>query len=99
MLRAQLTAMSTEPASLRERIGRTRAISLNHPPAMVLFFSRRSSAKAVVSSGVVSQAIPEMGLSCCRSSGWMRLWSTTPMPAIAAAPCCGVRIQSRCGTR
>ena len=53
---------------------------------MVLGLSRRSGAKAVAASAGGSQAILAMDLSCYRLSGWMKWWSTTPMPVAAAAP-------------
>ena len=98
-LRAQLTALSTELASLRERIGRSSRNSSKPPSSDGPGLSRPSGVKAVAESGAVSRAIPDLDRSCCRLSALTRCWSTTLMPAAAAAPCCRGRIPSPIGTR
>lgn len=86
-LRSQLTALASELANLRERIGR----------------SSRNSSKPPSSDGLgfkpPDRAIPDRGRNCCRSSGWMRWWITTLMPAAAAVSCWTVLIQIHCVIR
>ena len=59
----------------------------------------RPGGKAVTASVALSRALQDPGRSCCRSSGWMRWWSTTRMLAAVAASCCGEMIQSPCAIR
>jgi hypothetical protein len=76
-LRAQVWAMATELASLRERIGRTSAILPSYSPAMVLGLSRQSDAMAVAASAGGSQAIPCM----VTVQGVAPLWPSSPLTA------------------
>ena len=107
-LRAQLTALATELAGLRERIGRNSRNSSKPPSSDGLGHrcaedlrstSSPPAAKAVAASGVGSRGIPEQGRSSCRSSALTRWSNTTLTPAAAAAPCCRVTIRRPIGTR
>ena len=80
-LRAQLTALATELASLRERIGRSSRNSSKPPSSDGPGYrcaegfaykppERRNGQLAA--SAVGSRAIPALGRGCCRWSGWMR---------------------------
>jgi uncharacterized coiled-coil protein SlyX len=95
-LRAQLTALATELASLRERIGRSSRNSSKPPSRMARGLSRQSGVKVVAASVAVIQ---DPGRSCCRSSGLTRSSSITLRRAVAAAPCSREMIQSHCGIR
>ena len=85
----QLTALATELASQRERIGRS-SRNFSKPPSSACpchrfaealrATSRQNGARAVAASAAASRASPDPGRSCCRSSEWMRWWSTTPIP-------------------
>ena len=72
LMRQQLTALATELASLRERIGRNSfkppsSDGQDHPFAETLqVTSHPGNAKAVAASGVASQVIQALGRSCCR---------------------------------
>ena len=59
-LRAQLTALATELANLRERIGRSSRNSSKPPSSDGRGLSRPSVAKAVAASGADSRAIPAL---------------------------------------
>jgi cell division septum initiation protein DivIVA len=98
-LRAQLTALATELASLRERIGRSSRNSSKPPSSDGPGFSLQSGVKAVAASAVASRVIQDPDRSCCRSSGLMRSSSITLRRAVAAAPCSREMIQSHCGIR
>ena len=107
-LRVQLTALATELASLRERIGRSSRNSSKPPSSdgpghrfaeALRATSRQNVARALAASAAASRAIPDPGRSRGRLSGWMRWWSTTPMPAAAAARCWMERIQTPCAIR
>ena len=107
-LRSQLTALASELAQLRERIGRSSRNSSKPPSSdgpgyrcaeALRATSRRSDARAVAANAVASWAIPARALSCCRLSGLMRWWNTTRMPAAVAARCLRERIQIRCAIR
>ena len=95
-LRCQLTALTTELASLRERIESSSRNSSKPPSSEDLGYccaalratNHLRIAKAVAASAADKHAIQDLGQSCCRSGGWMRWWSITPMPAAAAASCC-----------
>lgn len=104
----QLTALATGLASLRERIGRS-SCNFSKPPSSygpchrfaeaLRATSRQNAARAVAATAAASRAIQDSGRSRCRSSEWMRWWSTTPMP-VAAAGCCWMeRIQTHCAIR
>jgi len=77
-LRAQLTALATEVASLRVRNGRSsrnssKPLSSDGPGYCCAEALRATSppndVKAVAASAAVSRAIPAQARSCCRSSG------------------------------
>jgi len=104
-LRNQLTALATELASLRERIGRSsrnssQPLSSDGPghrfAEALRALSRLNATRVVAASEAASRATPDQGRSRCRSSGWMRWWSTTSRPAAAEGCCWMERIQSPC---
>ena len=99
LLQQQLTALATELASLRERIGRNSRNSSRPPSSDGPGLSRPPAAKVVAASVVGSRGIPEQGRNCCRSSALTRWSSTTLTPAATAAPFCRVRIRSHCAIR
>ena len=99
LLRGQLTSLATELENLRERIGRSSRNSSKPLSSDGLGFIRQSGARAVAASGMESRAIPAVGRNCCRSSGWMKWWITTLMPAAAAVSCWTVLIQIPCAIR
>jgi hypothetical protein len=98
-LRNQLTALATELASLRERIGRSSRNSSKPPSIDGPGFKPPERRKGSGRNAAASRAIQDSGRSRCRSSGWMRWWSTTPMPAAAAARCWLEKIQTPCTIR
>jgi hypothetical protein len=61
--------------------------------------SHPSGVKVVAASGAASLAIQDPARSCCRLNALTRWWSTTRVPAAAAARCCRERIQRRYAIR
>jgi len=87
--------MASELASLRERIGRSSRSSSKPSASSGPEFKPPERRKVSIRKrGGQHKAIHAMGMSCCRSSGWTKWWSTTRIPIGAAASCCGVKIQS-----
>lgn len=98
-LRSQLAALATELASLREQIGRSSRNSSNPPSSDGPGFKPSERRRGSGRKRGAQPGHPGSGLSCCRSSGWIRWWSTTPMSAAAAARCWRERIPIRCAIR
>jgi septal ring factor EnvC (AmiA/AmiB activator) len=71
-LRRQLTALATELAQLRERIGRSSWNSSKPLSSDSPAFKPPERRKAVAANAEASRAIPGKGHSRCLSSGWMR---------------------------
>ena len=100
LLRGQLTPLATEMAILRERIGRSSRNSYKPPSSDGLGFKQPERRKGTGRKRGGQQGhTGRVGRNCCRSSGWMRWWITTLMPAAVAVCCLTVLIQNPCAIR
>jgi transposase len=92
-LRTQLTALATELASLRERIGRSSRNSSNPPSSDGPGFKPPERGKGSGRKRGGQPGHPGSGPEL------LRWWSTTRRPAAAAARCCRERIKNHCAIR
>jgi hypothetical protein len=95
------SAVTSELASLRERIDWCSSNSSGPPSSDGPWFDHFSGAGEVTARAAASGVILDQGRSCYRSSGWIRKWiskcNTTRTTAAAAAPYGRGRIRNSCG--
>lgn len=96
-LRPQVSAMAAELASLRERIGRTSRNSSKPPSSNGPGFKPPEGRKGSGRKRAGQPGHPGKGPEPLPMERVDEVVEHLQTPAAVAAPCCGVRIQSRCG--
>jgi hypothetical protein len=98
-LRAQLTTLASELASLQERIGRSSRNSSKPPSSDGPGFKPPTHSKGSGRKRGGQAGHPGNGPELLRSNALTRWWSSTRTPVAGAAPFSRVTIWSHCGIR